>query len=581
MADNAKDIFIDLGCELLADAVNNTDVELAKDLFNLNIEGNLKDIEDCILFVQEIDEFRYFFIKFQSSYPYNNRHIKYLFRINNKQPFYNYVDIGRKFIKVGSYGSATIFFNDVNINLMNLHYGMFSKELLFKANINQIHENIYFVYNNDLDKLKNLRKEATALDESESLKKDKYVSKLKNDYANNKRIELGDGYVDNNIIDDGEFRIEFKVPVSSIFQFSDFITYSYYDKKGYEIVINLHRAIKRLNIFNCLWHRDDRKHDILVQPDNLNNNLSNFNIVMNNYFFKIFKKIDDDYILYLDFTLFMLPLGKKQNWFLLGKKVEKRKLYSILTLLSNKINNNDFNQSRFIDFLDNFNTHTLEQLAYLNGIKLIYNTRNLSFLNGTSRGYNNDIEIVLPLEVSFSDGEWNIECGKNKITFYNFSELRNSINKNYGKCDIEAGIKKNSNSMEDIKNNFNNIFGSDSFKIELISDKIKHLIKTRELAVEKSKKLLDEIVLKHANKIKHRELENDYIVKGQLKNYRVYLKSNADTGIGVETYPGKQYICINSKNSDGANYTNYDKLVQFFYALMNDADIRTQISTMR
>jgi hypothetical protein len=72
--------------------------------------------------------------------------------------------------------------------------------------------------------------------------------------------------------------------------------------------------------------------------------------------------------------------------------------------------------------------------------------------------------------------------------------------------------------------------------------------------------------------------DNFYIIKGKLKNYKLALKSDND--VGAWTYPNENYVCINEKDRKGQELVGYDKMLQFALALLNDAGLREEISTL-
>jgi len=106
---------------------------------------------------------------------------------------------------------------------------------------------------------------------------------------------------------------------------------------------------------------------------------------------------------------------------------------------------------------------------------------------------------------------------------------------------------------------------------------VKTALDRRKQAEDKAKTLF--LAFVEQNKARIIPKDDFYIVKGKLKNYKVAFKNDKD--VGVWTYPNNNYICINAKDKRGYALVGYDKMLQFCLTLLNDSNIREEISTLR
>ena len=111
----------------------------------------------------------------------------------------------------------------------------------------------------------------------------------------------------------------------------------------------------------------------------------------------------------------------------------------------------------------------------------------------------------------------------------------------------------------------------------LLIGRVKGYVKARELAENKADNLLKEFLAKNTSRVFVRE--GGFVVKGKLKNYIIKAKNDED--VGVWSYPGNEYICINEKNKSGQYLCKSDKLLQFIMVMLNDNLVRDEIHTIR
>jgi hypothetical protein len=111
----------------------------------------------------------------------------------------------------------------------------------------------------------------------------------------------------------------------------------------------------------------------------------------------------------------------------------------------------------------------------------------------------------------------------------------------------------------------------------ILIGRVKGFVEKRKLAEERAENLFIEFLEK--NKTKVFKKEGGYIVKGKLKNYIVKMKD--EDNVGVWSYPGNDYICINERTKNGNYLCKHDKLLQFCITMLNDNLMREEIHTIR
>jgi hypothetical protein len=111
---------------------------------------------------------------------------------------------------------------------------------------------------------------------------------------------------------------------------------------------------------------------------------------------------------------------------------------------------------------------------------------------------------------------------------------------------------------------------------DILIGKVKGYVEKRRLAEEKAEKLFAEFLEKNKTRVFKRE--GGYIVKGKLKNYLVKMKNDEDCG--VWSYPNNEYVCINEKSRAGQYLCKADKLLQFCLVMLNDGNLRNEITTI-
>lgn len=111
---------------------------------------------------------------------------------------------------------------------------------------------------------------------------------------------------------------------------------------------------------------------------------------------------------------------------------------------------------------------------------------------------------------------------------------------------------------------------------DILIGKIQGYVEKRRLAEERAEQLFNEFLEK--NKTRVFKKEGGYIVKGKLKNYLVKMKD--EDNVGVWTYPGNEYVCINEKTKEGQYLCMFDKLLQFCMVMLNDGNLRNEIHTI-
>ena len=498
-------------------------------------------------------------------YLYHN-----LYSVTSDEAIYNYLDTGRA---VSLYGKAyfsgfekeTLFiYNDLIITdkeIVDFEDYKDKKNLNLKILSETDNEIVNLLFSEDLNKIKSrlaqIKAEKKQIDNSEK------EEEIKNTQEQERLISLIRQYdkmtlledtgaiiKDNYFIDKTEgFKIEFKDKVVKLFSKEDLVTeyinrYSYGDEQNTFIRIGYREFLDKLERIYKIgkWENTEDK------LKTLNKKWLNFKIYSYDpetkaeVFLKEIKIENDVY-----------DKGKlrfKVN----GVKIPIQKMSKVLDFMS---------AGRY--FGDK--TTTIERLTnlekYLEKIRL-YSGTQLELLEGKTIEITlSGIRIPIHFNIMAEDKEhWEISIDNFKVK-RDYTAVKESFRGLY-----DGGLTAISNICDTLK--------AGNKLEDILIGKVKGYVEKRRLAEDRAEQLFNEFLDK--NKLKVFKKEGGYIIKGKLKNYLVKMKNDED--VGVWTYPANEYVCINEKTKAGKYLCKFDKLLQFSMVMLNDGNLREEITTI-
>jgi hypothetical protein len=418
-------------------------------------------------------------------------------------------------------------------------------------------QEVLLVFNEDLDRIKQrlaeLRAEREAIEREEKQaeikdlqEKEKVISLIK---QYDKMTLLEDKEViikDNYIIDKSKgLKIQFKDKVINIFEKGDLVSDSL-DYQGNFIRIDYR---KFLHILARIYNLGKWEEPIENKLKKLHKKWLNFKI----YSYNVETK-EEKFLSEIKIENNVNDKGKlrfKVN----GVKMPIQKMEKVMNFLGADCY---YNSETIIERLNNLNN-------YLEKIR-IYSGTQLELLNGKNIEISiSGIKIPLHFNITAEDKDhWEISIDNFKAK-KDYTAVKESFRWLSG-----GGLS----AIGRICNNFDD---NNKELEEVLINKIKVFVEKRRLAEEKAEGLFNEFLEK--NKARVIKKDSGYIVKGKLKNYLIKMKNEED--VGVWSYPGNDYICIEEKTQAGKYLCKYDKLLQFALTMLNDNNMRENIYTIR
>ena len=440
--------------------------------------------------------------------------------------------------------------------------------LLFKENIEDIKRYI------ELKKLEEKQEKQRKEEEKEKEKiEKKETEKIIEKFLTLKRIEDKDTIIEGKYFIDKSLglKIEFDKKIIELFTkdeltrgSNDYYYYNYYNKNNtflkldYKYFINelikIYRISKNENI------------NIYEKVKNVENNVKKHLLCFRVYKYNV-ETNEEKFIAKINIEN---RKGKSKDYyfFINDIKMPKMKMKFALEFISDNYsgygysnyNDNVDTAYKIINRLQNIKT-SLKQIKYYSG-------KQLELLKGKTININyNGLDVNLHFDISnpnFDFNNWKVKFGKYEVV-KNYTQVKEALRHCYG-GDIVSVIyrlsKELGNKIED----------------EVI-DWVKTALERRKQAEDKAKDLF--LAFVEQNKARVIPKDDYYIVKGKLKNYKVAFKNNDNKDVGVWTYPNNNYICIHAKDKRGHDLVGYDKMLQFCLTLLNDSNIREEVSTLR
>lgn len=483
--------------------------------------------------------------------------------VTSEESIYNYLDTGRAYTNLYSRyssGSRIYIYNDMLITEPQIKdfEDYKDKDDMNLKKIGDISgQEVLLVFNEDLDRIKQrlaeLRAEREAIEREEKQaeikdlqEKEKVISLIK---QYDKMTLLEDKEViikDNYIIDKGKgLKIQFKDKVINIFEKGDLVSDSL-DYQGNFIRIDYR---KFLHILARVYNLGKWEEPIENKLKTLHKKWLNFKI----YSYNVETK-EEKFLSEIKIENNVNDKGKlrfKVN----GVKMPIQKMEKVMNFLGADYY---YNSETIIERLNNLN-------SYLEKIR-IYSGTQLELLNGKDIEISiSGIKIPLHFNITAEDKDhWEISIDNFKAK-KDYTAVKESFRWLSG-----GGLS----AIGRICNNFDD---NNKELEEVLINKIKVFVEKRRLAEEKAEGLFNEFLEK--NKARIIKKDNGYIVKGKLKNYLIKMKNEED--VGVWSYPGNDYICIEEKTQAGKYLCKYDKLLQFCLTMLNDNNMRENIYTIR
>jgi len=491
----------------------------------------------------------------------------YLYFISSDEGIYNYLDTGRVFsIKGGrtyyrNNNLVSYIYNDMLITdkqIKNFERYEDKENLSFKllGKIDLLE--IYLIFNEDLDKIKNrlaeievegkeLENKEKTTEELKDIQERERFKALVNQYDKMTLLEDNDTIIkDNYFIDKNKgLKIEFKDKVVKLFDKDDLVSEDNYNNKfiqlDYRSFLQKLEGVYRVGKYETPI---DKK-----LTENCN------------------KK-------WLNFKIYSYDKETKVETFLKEIKIENN--HNDKGKLRFKINDVKMpiqKMNKAIEFIGGGYYNNIDETVlreriqnlenYLEKIRLFSGTQ-LELLSGKTIEIRLDgTTIPIHFNIKAEDKDhWEISIDNFRVK-RDYKSVKDSFKYLSGGgltaigsiCDtLQAGAE-----LEDI-----------------LIDKIKGFVEKRRLAEARAEQLFNEFLEKNKTRVFIRE--GGYVVKGKLKNYIVKRKNDND--VGVWTFPGNDYICINEKTKEGSYLCKYDKLLQFCMVMMNDGNLREEISTI-
>lgn len=487
-----------------------------------------------------------------------------LFWVTSEETIYNYLDTGRAVSFYQNRYSHNepvdfYFYNDLIItdkDIIDFENYKDKKNLNLKTLGNNDNLGVgYLVFNEDLAKIKNrlaeIQAEEKQIENSEKEaevkgtdEKEKILSLIKQ-YDKMTLLEDTDTIIkDNYFIDKNEgFKIEFKDKVVKIFEKNDLVNENVYN--GVFIRIGYRDFFDKLErIYAQGKYREPIEENLKL----LNKKWLNFKI----YSYDKETKVET-FLKEIKIENNVNDKGKLR-FKINGIKMPIQKMSKVFEFISAGRYGHDIStiQDRIIN-LD----------SYLDKIRLFSGTQ-LDLLEGKTLEIQlNGIRIPIHFNIMAEDKEhWTVSIDDFSVD-RNYKDIKDTFRwLRGGGLTAISGICDTLKAGEQLEN--------------LLIGRVKGYVKARELAENKADNLLKEFLAKNTSRVFVRE--GGFVVKGKLKNYIIKAKNDED--VGVWSYPGNEYICINEKNKSGQYLCKSDKLLQFIMVMLNDNLVRDEIHTI-
>ena len=504
----------------------------------------------------------------------------FLYKFTPENPLYNYLDNGR-----GIYYNNNVcyIFNDLKVSREDLKivdcWQNSQREINFKhiwelPSDNNIYghnevEKVYLIFNEDIERIKTEvyrekeserqgeleRKKASAEQEIINKEQEKKSAEILKNYMTLPKIEDKDIIIKDNyfIEKNNGLKIEFTKKITDIFDQSDLLINYGYNSENF-IDISYRSFLSDLvNIYYIGKHTTDLDEKIKSL------NLSNKKHWLHYKFYSYNAENKTEEFL-AEIKIENKLIKDKYKFFINGVKIPKQKMAFALRFLGGEYGYyGNTNTEILINRFKNLDI-TLQQIKKYSGTQL-------DLLEGKTININyNNMGIPLQFEISnpdFDKENWQINFNGYKVS-KTYNEVKQALWYSYRhSSDIVSSITQISGFLGD--------------KIEdVIIDYVKKYIEKRKQAEKKARQLFLDFTVKNKSRVIQKD--SFYIIKGKLKNYKLFFKNDND--VGVESYPNGNYICINEKSRKGNELVGYDKMLQFALALLNDSGLRKEIYTL-
>jgi hypothetical protein len=486
---------------------------------------------------------------------------KNLYLVTSDESIYNYLDTGRVVslynVHYQSNSSFIYIFNDLNITDEEIKSfeeydsknSLDLKELMMIDNykVNLIFKEDLEIIQKKLEEFKVEREQEEKSDEEKSLKMKQEEKKLIDfirQYDKMTLLEDNQAIIKDNYFIDKELgiKIEFKDKVVKIFDKDDLVTENRYNSRYSNQEIGFIDISYRnfLDKIERVYRLGKYETDLEEKLQILNKKLLNFKI----YSYDTETKAEV-FLKEIKIENIINDKGKRR-FKINGVKMPKQKMSNALDFISRGI----------IERITNLEKY-LEQIR-------LYSGTQLQLLEGkTVEIHLNGVRIPLHFNIIAEDKEnWQISID-NFLIKRNYTEVKNAFyhlsGGGLGAISQICSFLQSGKELEDI-----------------LINKIREYTEKRKLAEERAEKLFAEFL--DTNKTKIFKKEGGYIIKGKLKNYLIKMKNEED--VGVWSYPGNEYVCINEKTKTGQYLCKFDKLLQFCLCMLNDGGLREEIHTI-
>ena len=511
---------------------------------------------------------------------------KILYKINSNNSLYNFLDEGRIVFRSGR---SYYFLNENNIEIkevklitdfFNDYYNRqdweeFSRKFRVICEISNTNTKIILVFKENIDEIKNYinykklkseeKKEEEKREEEEEKKKERRKKKIFKEFLTLERIEDKDTIIEGNYFIDKQLglKIEFDKKVKELFTKEELFTeYNNTHNENAFLLLDYKYFIEKLIDIYRIGKDETNIYEKVRKVEN--------SIKKHLLCFKVYKyNVETKEEKFITKVNIENRIGKSKDYyfFINDIKMPKVKVKFALEFISNSYygygynsyNDDDGNNAyRIINRLENIET-SLKQIKYYSGFQL-------ELLKGKTISIDyNGLEVNLNFEISNPDFEfdnWIVKFNNYQVV-RNYTQVKDGLRNCYN-GDIVSVIQQLSEEL------------GDKIEDEVIAW-VKTALDRRKQAEDKAKTLF--LAFVEQNKARIIPKDDFYIVKGKLKNYKVAFKNDKD--VGVWTYPNNNYICINAKDKRGYALVGYDKMLQFCLTLLNDSNIREEISTLR
>jgi len=483
-----------------------------------------------------------------------------LYWVTSDEILYNYLDTGRVISIFEAHRTDILsyyIFNDLIVTdkqVINFEKYKDKKTLNLKVLSNADNRMIYLVFNEDLEKINNRLKEIEIEEEQIELKekeeqiagkqeKEKIISLLRQ-YDKMTLLEDTKSIIKGNYFVDKEagFKVEFTDKVVNLFEKDELIREQTYSNDfiniGFTDFLYKIRKVYEVELYDGIIEDKLKK---------LNKKILNFKIYSYNQETK-------EELFLKEIKVENIVKNNKLKFKINGIKIPKQKMSKIFSFITCGNHQNDKNT--IIERLNNLE-------SYIEKIRIFSGTQ-LDLLEGKTIEIRlNEIRIPIHFNIRAEDKDnWGISIDNFSVK-RNYQDVKSAFHYLSG-----GGLSAISNICDTLR-------GGIELETILI-DKAKNFVEKRKIAEEKAEKLFAEFLEKNKSKVFTKE--GGYIIKGKLKNYLIKMKNEND--VGVYTYPGNDYICINEKTKAGQYLCKADKLLQFCLVMLNDGNLREEIHTI-